>query len=630
MSKDNHTIEEELDLTPEKDPAPPEKGKKGLRLAIEIILTVIAIVAICFLPAVHLYLSNVEELEFSELTGSFLTGSVYMFIWIGLGLFAILRVIVRKRPYFAGCTAAVAVFLMVNFGYVRRLFASFITNYIAASIVSLLVVAILIAGVVFLFLHLCKKEFNGRAIMIVLCAVFVGLLIFNGVSYLVTREADVEEDLDDPETTQVAETDPEETEEPEETDDPDDIVVEPDPTEEPEETEIPGEDPGDEIPLETPAPATEEPVVTPTPEPTEEPRKKTKTPNIYLIVLDEYASMGAMEKYYSYNCEPLRAFMRTAGINWSEHSYSMTNETKYCMTDLNMMDYVSYHRGTKRLKEYRTNSEIKKVFQKKLGYKLYQFSSSNTWFNKVASLRDSKTMKSFKTTFDGVESDQIIKQESIFGTFDDLIGALTPQDKIGGNSESLKKYGFYSSDEIRKSKGYKDSELNYLANVFLNAFDFWENGKNFQSSEKRMILSYLKIPHVPFLFDEYGQIISHKSRMNWQDPKIYLGQYLYVTKHLEVIFKTLITNDPECIIIVTSDHGVRSHEQGFAKITAKDNCWVFLAMYNQGDPLDIEGMSPINLMRLIATKLGVKKDPVKDYVTVDSASDLSDVKYPKR
>ena len=78
-----------------------------------------------------------------------------------------------------------------------------------------------------------------------------------------------------------------------------------------------------------------------------------------------------------------------------------------------------------------------------------------------------------------------------------------------------------------------------------------------------------------------------------------------------------------------SDHGVRSHNQGFANITNKDNCWNFNAVYFCGQPLDIEGMSSVNVMRLIATSLGVDMPPVKDPVTVDSADDLSDVVYPR-
>ena len=614
MSKQYHTATNEPHESDHE--ATQRPAATGKRLAIEIVLSVLTILAICFLPALHLFVSNLEEMELKELMGS-----VYLFAAIGVGLFAILRLIIRKRPYFAGCVAAVVTFFMVNYSMVTSLFRTFIPDYLVANILSLVAVVLLIAGSVVLFAHLCKKEFNGRAIMTILCIVFIGLLIYNGITCFVKmHESPEAEPVDLPEISGLS-----------------DDLLKDDPVIE--ETIIAQNSPESAAPLATLVPETptpdpvsnsEAPVETATPEPTEEPVEKTKEPNIYLLVFDEYGSMGAMEKYYGYDAEPFRAFLRTANINWSEHSYSMTRETKYCMTDLNMMDYVSYKKSVATLKTYRRNSTIKKVFGQKLGYNLYQFSTATTWFATIPNLRDSKTMSTFqKTTIDGVETDQILRQQSIFGAFDDLIGALTPQEQIKGDSESLKKYGFYSSDEIRASKAYKNYEYNDVARAVLSTLDFWEEESNFRSTEKRMIVSYIKSPHVPFIFDEFGQVRTMGVRMNWKDPKYYYGQYLFITKHLEVIFKTIISNDPESVIIVLSDHGIRSHEQNYAKVTAKDDCWVFLALYYQGDTVDIEGVSPINLMRLVSTKLGVKLDPVQDYVTVDSLDDLSDVKYPR-
>ncbi len=621
MTDQNRKTNERYGTEPKGTRRPAKKGK-GKRLALEIVLSVLTILAINFLPVLHLFVSNAEEMELSELIGP----DFFWLIGIGLALFAILRLIVRKRPYFAGLVAAVISFFMVNFSLVTSLFKSFIPNYIAANIVALVAVLLLIAGSVFLLLRLCKKGTAGRGVMTVLFITFVGLLLFNGVIYLIKMNTvPKEEDVDLPEIAGLS----------------DDWNVDSEPSDSEDEVVIAVQpNDGDPVSAATLAPETPNPgttvtetaaVETAAPGPTEVPVEKTKEPNIYLLVFDEYGSLGAMEKYYSYNAEPFRKFMRTAHINWSEHSYSMTRETKYCMTDLNMMDYVSYHKSPSTLKSYRRNSTIKKVFGDKLGYNLYQFSTATTWFATIPSLRDSKTMKQYrKTTIDGVESDQLIRQQSIFGAFDDLIGALTPQEKIGGNSESLKKYGFYSSDEIRASKAYKNYEYNDVAKAVLSTLDFWETDSNFQNSEKRMILSYLKTPHVPFIFDEYGQVRSMGVRMNWTNPKYYYGQYVFITKHLEVILKTIITNDPESVIIVMSDHGVRSHDQGFVNITAKDDCWIFLALYYQGDTVDIEGLSPINLMRLISTKLGVKMDPVQDYVTVNSRDDLKDVDFSRR
>ena len=156
----------------------PEKGSRGSRLLLEIILSIVTVAAICFLPALHLFASNPNDLSLGELMGS-----VWLFAAIGLGLWIVLRLITRKRPYFAGCLTAIIVFFMVNFSLVTSLFRLFLHNYIAINLLSLVFVALVIVGCAFLFLRLCKTESVGRGILAVICVVFVGLLLFNGVTY---------------------------------------------------------------------------------------------------------------------------------------------------------------------------------------------------------------------------------------------------------------------------------------------------------------------------------------------------------------------------------------------------------------------------------------------------------------
>lgn len=597
---------------------PTDHGKSYL--LIETVLSLLAIAAVSFLPTFHLFVSNAGVLKLGSLMSS-----VYLFVLIGAVLYIVLRILLRKRPFMAGCLATLITFLLVNFSLLSDPLKLIIYDYAIANILAILVMILLIVGAWFLLRRLCADPQVGKGILTVFTIVFMGLIAFNGSQLLFSRPTAKTQVQ-----AQEAETPVEETPAP---------TSSPQPTTAPtvyltldykEDTSALDGIEATPVPTHTPKPtATPEP--TPTLEPTPTPFELGQ-PNIYLMVYDEFASMGAMEKYYDYNCDAMRDFMRSVGINWSEHSYSMTNETKFCMTDLNMMDFVSYGKSWGTLSSMRKKSAIQQVFEKKLGYELFHYSQSTTWFGYMTSLRNSKNRASYqKTTMDGVESENIVKNQSLLGAFENILGSLTPKTEVktSDKSESLMKYGYYSKEEITSSSAFKKHTYHSDIQQVLDILSFFENEDNFKGSGKRAIFSYIKCPHAPFYFDQYGQVRAFNQRMNWNKPDFYRDQYIFITKHIFTIFKTIISADPHSIIIIMSDHGVRSHNQGFANITNKDNCWNFNAVYFCGQPLDIEGMSSVNVMRLIATSLGVDMPPVKDPVTVDSADDLSDVVYPR-
>ena len=583
-------------------------------LITEILLSVIAILAVSFLPTLYLYTANYGSLKLSSLMGS-----VYLFAAAGLGLFALLRLILRRRPYLAGCFATAVVFFLVNFSLVSSPVKLVFRDYVVANVVSIVLTALLILGAWFLFRFLCRNPQNGHSVLLVLCIVFVGLVAFNAIQIPLKANAKAAAKAARKNAPVVTATPAPPTPKPT----PHEEVV----------VEIPADVPNAEMAAaleRTPVP-TSSPTPEPTPTPTPTPFAPDN-PNIYVLVFDEYGSMGAMEQYYNYDCTPMREFMRSAGINWTEHSYSMTSETKLCMTDLNMMDFVSYKKGKGTLVGYRRKSALKDVFGTQLGYTLYQCSENPAWFGYISSLRTRSVKDTFKkTTMDGVESHEIVKNQSILGAFESILGALTPTEEIQltGESESLKKYGYYSTAEIRSSSAFKKNRYHSDANNIMDILDFFEDESNFgKTADKHAIFSYIRCPHVPFFFDEYGQIQAFGQRMNWNQPDFYLGQYKYITKHMVTIFKTIISNDPDSIIVMLSDHGVRTHNQSFCDISPKGDRWIFGAVYYCGEPLDIEGLAAVNIMRLIATKLGVELEQVHQYVTVDSAEDLSDVVWP--
>ena len=96
------------------------------------------------------------------------------------------------------------------------------------------------------------------------------------------------------------------------------------------------------------------------------------------------------------------------------------------------------------------------------------------------------------------------------------------------------------------------------------------------------------------------------------------------------ITSTIIRNDPNSIIILMSDHGIRYHGEANQKqtfyITDKDSCRVMNAVYFKGQKLDIEGLSGINTLRYILSLYGGQEyPPIQDPITSASPDSLKGI-----
>ena len=145
-----------------------------------------------------------------------------------------------------------------------------------------------------------------------------------------------------------------------------------------------------------------------------------------------------------------------------------------------------------------------------------------------------------------------------------------------------------------------------------------------------MTYTYMLATHVPFMFDEYGGIIPYGQNRNWEDPSVYLNQYKFINKHMMATLSTIVEHDPDSIIVMMSDHGIRYHADCTLKhtfyITDKDSCRIMNAVYIKGQQYDIEGLSGINTLRFILSLYdGLDYPPIEDPITPDSPDDLTGI-----
>ena len=159
---------------------PADHGKSYL--LIETVLSLLAIAAVSFLPTFHLFVSNAGVLKLGSLMSS-----VYIFVVIGVVLFIVLRILLRKRPFMAGCLATLITFLLVNFSLLSDPLKLIIYDYAIANGAAILIMILLIVGAWFLLRRLCADPQVGKGILTVFTIVFLGLIAFNGSQLLLSR-----------------------------------------------------------------------------------------------------------------------------------------------------------------------------------------------------------------------------------------------------------------------------------------------------------------------------------------------------------------------------------------------------------------------------------------------------------
>lgn len=124
----------------------------------------------------------------------------------------------------------------------------------------------------------------------------------------------------------------------------------------------------------------------------------------------------------------------------------------------------------------------------------------------------------------------------------------------------------------------------------------------------RCAFGYIMFPYLPWVVEENGFELCPSDKDNWKDSDVYLGQLKYSNKLILNLVKGILTNDPESVIILLSDHGYRQpghllklygmqHENPELEEFYSKN--ILNAFYLGGRKLDIEGRSGINAVRMV-------------------------------
>lgn len=541
------------------------RGQLGNILCGVLLLTVLGI-----LPMFFVFLNNADDLTLSSIRSPILIAiAVYLVIYT-------LTLLLSKRAAFSALTAALIGFFLTNFSTFSKL-AEKIAKGNGAYILAVVVGAVIVS----LLVYLCRRIDRAGDILSTFVPVLsLILFLILALNAFKAREA-LRKNITAPKAQmQAEETIPQEEETP---------LPEPEP--EPEPTPEPTPEPEPE-PEAAPEPETDPtayvaPVISP----------DSGVPNLYFLVVDEMGGFDTIEKYYDYDFTEFKDFLSSRNVNWSGSSHVFDDDTDRCITDLL---YYTNAAGTNWKRTSLKNAPLRFCLEE-AGYSLYNLSTSDHIMKYVPNLSDAIKAEYVQVTEDGLTVGDIAQQKSILQVLD-----LLRKDPEFTASETL-----LTTDEIRNTEEYSQLEGYYrsLMNDILEVLDYYEAGDNFTPNSGIASLSYIKTTHVPFLFREDGTPITDlELYKDWKNKDVYMGCYKFSLSHLERIIETVTTADPDSIILVLADHGVRNHQNCVRKmeftLEKEEERNTISLLYYRGLPLNIEGLDETDLIRVVLNLMG--------------------------
>ena len=258
-------------------------------------------------------------------------------------------------------------------------------------------------------------------------------------------------------------------------------------------------------------------------------------PDIYFIILDEYADDDKLKDYLNYNNSEFILFLKEKGFFVASESYSNYPRTLVSVPSTLNMEYV--HLIDENLKDgLLTHTVLKQL----------------TTNNKVMNYLKSKNYTTISFSSGHIPTNEM-------------------------NSDL-----FFCQDEK-----FTDSELLplFLRTTMLNPIHvkFFETGHRATimcifsgltdipnlDVKPKFVFAHIMLPHQPYIFGPNGEPLSPEGidmGLAWRED-LYLGQLEFANKKMKEIIPKLLETDNPPVIIIQSDHGFRHGQDFFEKPT---------------------------------------------------------------
>jgi len=291
-------------------------------------------------------------------------------------------------------------------------------------------------------------------------------------------------------------------------------------------------------------------------------------PDIYYIVLDEYAAASTLKESYHYDNQEFLNYLTEKGFYVASKSRSNYPFTTLSLPSTLNLEYVNYLSDrldvdeTVLIQMTKDNKVIR--FLKSKGYKFIHFQTGYA-----------PTERNPHADWD-VECDRTLVKDRFIRLFiqSTMIEPFLRR---------------YTSTSKREKIQCQFSMLTQLHKI----------------KEPIFVLAHILAPHWPYVFGANGEEVSEEERRTVEEKQLYLNQLIFITKKLELLVNEILSRaEKPPIIIVQSDTGSWINppiEKGYDRVSIIGRMRILNAYYlpGGGDALLYETITPVNTFRII-------------------------------
>jgi len=243
-------------------------------------------------------------------------------------------------------------------------------------------------------------------------------------------------------------------------------------------------------------------------------------PDIYYIILDEYADTDMLMKYLDFDNQEFISFLEEKGFHVASESYSNYPSSRISIPSTLNMDYIHSSLNKTEQKFLSSNSEVMKHLKSK-GY----------------------TIVSINSGYDPTNSRGIADY-------------FLCNDKDANNSEFLPLLFYTSMLNPLNLQFFGTAAREKILCIFRALTDLDDI-----SEKPKFVFSHIMAPHQPYVFGPNGEAKKFVTVLTapvreWSGEG-YLDSLQFVNKKMKVVVEKLLAEEDPPIIIILSDHGFR-------------------------------------------------------------------------
>jgi hypothetical protein len=291
--------------------------------------------------------------------------------------------------------------------------------------------------------------------------------------------------------------------------------------------------------------------------------------NIYLLLVDTYARPDNLRKYFGFDDRNFLSFLKENEFyipSNTQSNYNNTLQTMSSMLNLTYLPENSYLRNNYNYASIKYDEALRKNFLVELlaqnQYKVINLSIFNM----------AKYPSPVGTTLhyfglNGYDYYFYVYSKTVFAYFHQII--------------------------VKYSERHRESAGINLMHKEINR----------RSSQPKFVYFHSMICHEPYYFTEDGKPLSD-SWFYLATNEAYVKQIKYANLVLKDIIQRIKKNDPQPIIILTSDHGFRNLTNVSMEEAAIESRQNFSAIYFPDQHYDslYDSITPVNIMRVVLNR----------------------------